>query len=154
MFLSRSLGRKKQRRRERVRLVPTPDSGEDWCDLDDMLGALSQWAASMPWVSEQPGRERDTLTLFMIDCIPLSCHEPWFAITARGDEVEGGPGVVVTLPDRLGPRTFANGWKPRVKTAQRGRYLKDVQLPACEQELLALQQLLKASYASAFDSPG
>jgi hypothetical protein len=87
----------------------------------------------------------------MIECDPLSCRQLWFAITAL-DDAEGGPGVFVTLPDSVVSKGFAGG-TARVEQAERGRYLLDVELPACEQELSALQHLLEARYASAFDSP-
>jgi hypothetical protein len=30
----------------------------------------------MPWVVESPCGARERLKLFVLDCIPLSCHEP------------------------------------------------------------------------------
>jgi hypothetical protein len=107
----------------------------------------------MPWVTEKFCREGETLRLFMIECAPVSCHELWFAVTALSDEVEGGPGVFVTLPDSVVRKGLATGWTPGVGKPDRGSYRLDVELPASERELLALQQLLEASYATAFDSP-
>jgi hypothetical protein len=120
--------------------------------FDDMLGALSLLGGT-PWVADRPCGERETLRLFMIECAPLSCRQLWFAITALGEEGEGGPGIFVTLPDSIVRKGLTSGWTSRAEKPARGRYLLDVELPACEQELLALQQLLEASYATAFDSP-
>jgi hypothetical protein len=121
--------------------------------FDDMLGALYGWAAGTPRVPDRPCRERETIRLFMIECPPLSCRQLWFAITALSEEVEGGPGIFVTLPDSIVRKGLTSGWTSRAEKAKWGHYLVDVELPACEQELLALQQLLEAIYTAAFDSP-
>jgi hypothetical protein len=135
-----------------VGVASTLDRGGDWCDFDDMLAALCGWAANTPWVAEIPCRDRETLNLFMIECAPLSCRQLWFAITALGDEAAGGPGVFVTLPESVMRKGLTSKWTARVEEPESGRYFVDVALPACEPELLALQQLLEASYATAFDS--
>jgi len=104
-------------------------------------------------VAEIPCRDRETLGIFMIECAPLSCRQLWFAITALSEEVEGGPGIFVTLPESVVRNGLTTGWAARDEQPQWGRYFVDVELPACEQELLALQQMLEASYATAFDWP-
>ena len=60
-------------------------------ELDGVLGELRLWAIGMPWVAESPSRDR--LKLFMLECPPLCCHEPWFAISAVDDETDDVPGM-------------------------------------------------------------
>jgi hypothetical protein len=104
-------------------------------------------------VAEIPCRDRQTLRIFMIECAPLSCRQLWFAISALSDEVDGGPGIFVTLPESVVRKGLTSGWNTRVEKLEPELCFVDVELPACEQELLALQQLLEASYATAFGSP-
>ena len=53
-----------------------------------MLDELFLWAIGMPRVVESPLGGKESLRFFMLDCEPLSCREPWFAINEMG--VDGG----------------------------------------------------------------
>jgi hypothetical protein len=88
-------------RRSTERFARNLDPGPGVPDLDDMLGELCVWATGMPWVVESPCGARERLKLFMLDCTPLSCHEPWFAINAIDDNVDDTPGIFVILPDAV-----------------------------------------------------
>ena len=66
---------------------------------------LQLWASGMPWVAESPSGARERLKLFVLDCAPLSCHEPWFAISAVDDDTDDVPGVVVVLSDAFSPES-------------------------------------------------
>jgi hypothetical protein len=120
-------------------------------DLDDMLGELCMWAAAMPWVVESPCGARGTLKLFMLDCSPLSCHEPWFAINTLDGDSEDGPGVLVILPDAMADRATTIGHAAGIKPIGRGRSITAIGLPISGSEFEALQRLLEVTYTAAFE---
>src|ERR1700735_2483208 len=68
-------------------------------DFNDVLSELCVWATGMPWVVESSRGARQKLKLFMLDCTPLSCREPWFAINEVDNDTEDVPGIVVILKD-------------------------------------------------------
>jgi len=78
-------------RRPTVRFTRKLDDAVGLRELDGVLGELRLWAIGMPWVAESPSRDR--LKLFMLECPPLCCHEPWFAISAVDDETDDVPGM-------------------------------------------------------------
>jgi hypothetical protein len=120
-------------------------------DLDDILGELCLWAAGMPWVAESPCGERETLRLFMLDCGPLSCREPWFAINVIDDDTDDGPGIVVILPDAIADRATAIGHAAGIEPIGRGRSITAIGLPTSGSEFQALQRLLEVTYTAAFE---
>jgi hypothetical protein len=138
-------------RRSAARFAPRVDA-VGLPDLDDMLGELCTWATGMPWVVENPCDVRETLKLFMLDCSPLSCHEPWFAINAIDDDTDDGSGILVILPDSIADRATAIGHAVGIETIGRGRSITAIGLPTSENEFQALQRLLEVTYAAAFES--
>jgi hypothetical protein len=120
-------------------------------DLDDMLGELCGWATGMPWVAESPCVARETLKLFVLDCTPLSCHEPWFAINAIDDDTDDGPGIVVILPDAVADRVTAMGCTAGLERIRTRRSIAAIRLPTSAEDFQALQRLLEVTYASAFE---
>lgn len=120
-------------------------------DLDDMLGELCVWATGMPWVVESPCAAREMLKLFVIDCTPLSCHEPWFAINAIDDDTDDGPGIIVILSDAVADRVTAMGRTAGIERIGKRRSITAIGLPTSEEEFQALQRLLEVIYAAAFE---
>jgi hypothetical protein len=119
--------------------------------FDDMLGELCIWATSMPWVVESPCAVRETLKLFVLECTPLACHEPWFAINAIDDDTDDGPGIIVILPDAVADRATATGGRAGIEPIGSRRSITAIGLPTSEKEFQALQRLLEVTYAAAFD---
>jgi hypothetical protein len=120
-------------------------------DLDDMLVDLCIWAAGMPWVVETPCGARGTLKLFMLECSPLSCHEPWFAINPMDGGSEDRPGVLVILPDAMADRATTIGHAAGIEPIGRGRSVTAIGLPISGSEFEALQRLLEVTYTAAFE---
>jgi hypothetical protein len=138
-------------RRSPLRLARNPDAVAGLPDLDDMLRELSAWAIGMPWVVESPCDARETLKLFMLDCAPLSCHEPWFAIHAIEDDPEDGPGIIVILPESVADRVSAIGPTGGLEPIGSRRSITAIGLPTSGEEFQALQRLLEVTYAAAFE---
>lgn len=64
----------------------------------------------MPWVVASSAGTREGVNLLMLDCDPLSCHEPWFAISALDDDTDDVPGIVVIISDTVAERAaFIDG---------------------------------------------
>jgi hypothetical protein len=137
-------------RRSTVRFARNLDPAVGLPDVDDMLGELCVWATSMPWVVESPCGARQGLKLFMLDCTPLSCHEPWFAINAGDDDTEDVPGIVVILSDAVAERATSIGGVAGIVRIGSRRSITAIGLPTSQGEFKALQQLLKVTYAAAF----
>jgi hypothetical protein len=137
-------------RRSTVSFAHNHDASVGLLDVDDMLHDLSVWAAGMPWVVESPCGARERLTLFMLDCTPLSCREPWFAITAINDDADDTPGIVVILSDAVADRATLIDGGAGIARIGRQRSITAVGMPTSEQEFEALQQLLEVTYAAAF----
>jgi|GEM_PF-5097521 hypothetical protein len=121
-------------------------------DLDEMLGQLCVWATGMPWVAESPCTAREMLKLFVLDCTPLSCHEPWFAINSIDDDTDDGPGIIVIFSDAVADRATATGCTGELERIGRRRSITAIGLPTSEEEFQALQRLLEVTYAAAFES--
>ena len=137
-------------RRSTARLVRDPDVVVGLPDLDDVLAELCVWAAGMPWVVESPCDTRDGLKLFMLDCEPLSRHEPWFAINAFDDDTLDSPGIFVSLPNAVADRATSFASWVGIEPIARRRSITAIGLPTCEGEFQALQQLLEITYVAAF----
>jgi hypothetical protein len=139
-------------RRSIGRAVRNLDSAAERPGLGSMLDELCLWAIGMPWVVESPFGARETLRLFMLDCEPLSCREPWFAI----HEVDGlggqGPGVLVILQDALVGRIMAISGSAGIEPIGRGRSITAIGFPTTEEEFQALLELLGITYAAVFES--
>jgi hypothetical protein len=140
-------------RRSTVRFACNQDAAAGLPDLDDMLGELCAWATGMPWVVESPCGPWERLKLFMLDCAPLSCHEPWFAINEVDDETDDASGIVVVLSDAVADRATSIGCGGGITPIGRQRSITAIGLPTSEQEFQALQQLLEVTYAAAFGPP-
>jgi hypothetical protein len=104
----------------------------------------------MPWVVEGPCAARATLKLFMLDCTPLSCQEPWFAINAIEDDTDDGPGIFVILPDAMADRAAAIGCTAERSSSGGPARSPPIALPTSEEEFQALPRLLEVTYAAAF----
>jgi hypothetical protein len=120
-------------------------------ELDGVLGELRLWAIGMPWVVEHPTQER--LKLFMLECPPLCCHEPWFAISTVDDDSDDVPGIVVILSDAIAERATSIGGGAGIARIGGQRSITVIGLPTSEQELQALQRLLEVTYIAAFGPP-
>ncbi len=154
MFASNVLSRRLRLRRLRrsvARFEPKLSAQEGLADFDDMLGELCQWATGMPWVVEKAGTAGETLKLFLVSCNALSCHEPWFAISAFENDLDNGPGIFVVLPDVVADRAAAIGCAAGIEAIGRRRSITAIGLPTSEGEFEALQRLLEVTYAAAFD---
>jgi hypothetical protein len=86
----------------------------------------------------------------MLDCTPLSCHEPWFAINEIDDDTDDAPGIVVVLSDAVADRATSISCGAGIARIGRQRSITAIGLPTSEQEFQALQQLLEVTYAAAF----
>jgi hypothetical protein len=86
----------------------------------------------------------------MLGCAPLSCHEPWFAISAVDDDTDDVPGVVVILSDAVAERATSIGGGAGIARIGRQRSITVIGLPTSEQEFQALQRLLEVTYDAAF----
>ena len=137
-------------RRSTVRSARNLDDAVELWELEGPLGELRQWATGMPWVVEGPSRER--LKLFTLECPPLCCHEPWFAISAVDDDTEDVPGIVVILSDAIAERATSIGGGAGIARIGGQRSITVIGLPTSQQELQALQRLLEVTYAAAFGS--
>ena len=87
----------------------------------------------------------------MLDCDPLSCHEPWFAISALDDDTDDVPGIVVIISDTVAERAaFIDGGAGIARIGGLAP-VAVMRLPTpSEQDLRALQRLLEITYAGAF----
>jgi hypothetical protein len=137
-------------RRSTIRFARNLNAPVGLPDLDDMLGELCVWAKGMPWVVESPCGARERLKLFVLDCTPLSCHEPWFALNAIDDNIDDVPGIFVILPDAVANRATAIGCRAGIEPIGRQRSITAIGFPTSANEFQALQQLLEATYAAAF----
>ena len=133
------------------RSIEVPLGLDDDLDLDDMLEALSGWARSLPFAVELPQPGADPLRRrFVVDCQPLRCREPWFAIGAFNEDDDVDPAVVVVLPTRIAERGADVGWAIRIGELDSDRTIVGVALPTGAGELRGLQGLLEVAYAKAF----
>ena len=141
------------RHRRRRRRSPEASTGlDDLINLDEMLGGLWRWGAGMPWAIEVPGSAQGNFGhRFVVDCPPLDCREPWFAIIGYGAELEDGPEVVVVLPRAIAHQGVAVGWAEHLAEIDECCSITAVALPTTWQELYALQRLLEVAYLAAFD---
>ena len=116
-----------------------------------MLDSLCGWAKSMPWVVVKPS---SVGTLFMIQCGPLSCYEPWFALSELGEGFGAGPGLFVVLPDpdSVARRGLGIDWALGLAELGKQRCLTALELPACPQHMLGLQRELLTAYSCAFEA--
>jgi hypothetical protein len=121
-------------------------------DFEQMLDCLCRWAFSMPWVVETPESGREPNPIFVIDCSELSCHRLWFCIEAANEEWGADQGLYAVLPDALAQRAVASGWAYGLEKVCDARSMTYLELPTCAAELSALQRVLEAGYACAFDS--
>src|ERR1700722_3011118 len=137
-------------RRSTARFVRDLDAAVGLPGLDDLLRELSLWANGMPWVVESPCDAREPLKLFMLDCAPLSCHEPWFAINAIEEDPDDVPGIIVILPEAVADRATAIGCRLGFEPTGRRRSLTAIGFPTSGEEFQALQRLLEVTYAAAF----
>jgi hypothetical protein len=137
-------------RRSTVCIARNLDEAARLPELDGMLGELQLWAIGMPWVAQSRSGARERLKLFVLDCAPLSCHEPWFAISAVDDDTDDVPGVVVVLSDAVAERATSIGGGAGIAPIGRQRSITVIGLPTSEQELRALQRLLEVTYNAAF----
>ena len=154
MFASSALTRRLRLRRLRrsvARFEPKLGAVRGLSDFDDVLGELYRWAIGMPWVVERPSTARETLRLFVVNCGPLSCHEPWFAINAIDDDIDHGPGIFVILPDAVADRAKAIGCAAGIEPIGKQRSITAIGLPTSEGEFEALQRLLEVTYSEVFD---
>jgi hypothetical protein len=139
-------------RRNRRRLPEASAGLEDLIDLDEMLGALWRWGTGMPWVVELTASAQGTFGYrFVVDCPPLDCREPWFAITAYGAGLESGPEVLVVLPRAIADQGVAVGWAEHIAKIDEQCSVTAVALPTTPEELCGLQKLLEVAYVAAFD---
>jgi hypothetical protein len=138
-------------RRSTARFAQNPEAVLGLPDLDDMLRELHVWANGMPWVVESPSDARETLNLFMLDCAPLSCHEPWFAINAIEEDSDDVPGIIVILPEALADRASAIGCMTGIEPIGRRRSITAIGFPTSGEEFETLQRLLEVTYAAAFE---
>jgi hypothetical protein len=153
MFDSHVLTRRlrlRRLRRSTVRSARNFDPAGGIPDLDDTLDDLCIWATGIPWVIESACGARERLMLFVLDCPPLSRHEPWFAISAIDDSIDDGPGIVVILPDAVADRATVIGGRVGIEPIGKRRSITAIALPASEKEFQALQKLLEVTYAAAF----
>ncbi|HVM66021.1 MAG TPA: hypothetical protein VMU14_14240 [Acidimicrobiales bacterium] len=140
-----------RRLRDLQRSIEVPLGLDDDVDLDDVLAALCGWAASLPFALELPRPDLDPLRRrFVVDCPPLGCREPWFAIGAFSTDHDVDPAVVVVLPPRLADRGASVGWAVRIGELDSGRAIVGVALPTSAGELRGLQGLLEVAYTKAF----
>jgi hypothetical protein len=137
-------------RRSTVRFASNLDAAAGPLELADVLRELSVWATGMPWVVESSCGARERLRLFMLDCAPLSCHEPWFAINAVDDDTDDVSGIVVILSDAVAERATSIGGGAGIARIGRQHSITSIGLPTSEQEFQALQQLLEVTYVAAF----
>jgi hypothetical protein len=128
-----------------------PRERDESTDLDDILAALCQWGASLPWVEEVPCPEMAGLKVrFRIECEPLRCKEPWFAILAVSEDVVNEPEVMVVLPEHIAQRGVSVGWAAGAFGIGDERAIANLPLPNTTEQLRALEQLLETSYCAAF----
>jgi hypothetical protein len=90
------------------------------------------------------------MKLFMLDCTPLSCHEPWFAINEADDGTEDAPVIVVILSDTVAEKATSIYRGAGIARIGRLRSITAIGMPTSEQEFQALQQLLEVTYVAAF----
>jgi hypothetical protein len=155
MKTSSSKGSFSRRLRKLLRSAEAPLGFNDLPDLDDMVGVLCHWAASLPWVSEVRGPvDGEEERCFTIDCPPLVCSGPWFGLRVYGHDLDNGPEVLVVLPDRVAHRGVALGWATDAREIGRGRSTARLALPTTPPELAALQRLLMIAYSTAFPGTG
>jgi hypothetical protein len=140
-----------RRLRDLQRSIEVPLGLDDDVDFDDVLAALCGWAASLPFALELPRPDVDPLRRrFVVDCPPLGCREPWFAIGTFTADDDSDPAVVVVLPARLAERGVSVGWAVRIGELDGGRTIAGVALPTTPGELHGLQGLLEVAYTKAF----
>jgi hypothetical protein len=121
-------------------------------DFDWTLEPLCQWAIGMPWVTERVSSDPETLRQFMINCRPLSCHEPWFAIMSHIGRQADWVEPIVVLPETVARRGFATGWPIVSEKFAEARPHIGLEMPICPVEFAALQQMLTAGYCWTFAS--
>jgi hypothetical protein len=137
-------------RRSTVRFARNLDDAVGLRELDGLLGELRQWANGMPWVVESSPGAQERLNLFMLDCAPLSCHQPWFAVSALDDDTDDVPRIVVILSDRIAERVTSIDGGAGLARIGGQRSITVIGLPTSEHELQALQRLLGVTYTAAF----
>ena len=137
-------------RRSTVRFARNLDDAVELRELEGLLGELRQWATGMPWVVESDPGVGERVDLFVLHCAPLSCHEPWFAITALDDDTDDLPGIVAILSDTVAERAALMDGGAGIARIGRQRSITVMGLPTSDQDLRALQRLLEITYTSAF----
>jgi hypothetical protein len=120
---------------------------------DDILDELCPWGASMPWVVEPDGSEREGSRRFVVDCELLHCRQPWFALSRLDEHFDDGLRVLVAVPRRIARRGAALARDGSVIELDGDRAIVDLALPTTTAELCALQQFLLLAYSAAFGSP-
>jgi hypothetical protein len=143
------------RRLRRVRSSPEALlRGDKFVELDDIAGALCEWARSLPWVTELPAAEPvGAMCRFNIDCSALACGERWFAVVALAPDVDA-PEVLVVLPDTVARRGVRLGWAADCIGLGGDSALASLPIPTTFQELRALEHLLELAYSAAFRRAG
>jgi hypothetical protein len=149
MFLKRQRARRLRRRQRSAGTMPGLD---DWTDLDEMIGAVCDWAVSLPWVVDRTLTDAPSPHQFVIDCPVLSCRQPWFAVDATSDELQDGPELIVVLPNSIAHRGGLNGLAVRTVQVDGCRSIAAVAVPSNARELCAVQALLTATYSGTFPS--
>jgi hypothetical protein len=137
-------------RRSTVRVARKLDDAVELRELEGLLGELRQWATGMPWVVESSPGVGERLNLFVLDCAPLSCHEPWFAISALDDDTDDVPGIVVILSDAVAERAALIDGGAGFARIGSQRSITVMRLPTSEQDFRALRLLLEITYTAAF----
>ena len=128
-----------------------PRERNESTELDVILAALCEWGASLPWVEEMPCPDTAGLKVgFRIECEPLRCKEPWFAILTLSDDLVNEAEVMVVLPEHIAHRGVSVGWAAGAFGIGDERAIANLPLPTMAEQLRALEQLLEAAYSAAF----
>ena len=128
-----------------------PRERDESTDLDVILAALCQWGTSLPWVEEMPCPDTAGLKVgFRIECEPLRCKEPWFAILTLSDDLVNEAEVMVVLPEHIAHRGVSVGWAAGAFGIGDERAIANLPLPTTADQLRALEQLLETAYSAAF----
>jgi hypothetical protein len=117
---------------------------------DDILDELCAWGASLPWVVELDGSERDGSRRFVVDCELLHCRQSWFALSRLDEHFDDGPRVLVAASRHIARRGAALARDGSVIELDGDRAIVDLALPTTSAELCALQQFLVLAYSAAF----
>jgi hypothetical protein len=128
-----------------------PRERNESTELDVILAALCEWGASLPWVEGMPCPETAGLKVrFRIECEPLRCREPWFAILTASDDLVNEAEVMVVLPEHIAHRGVSVGWAAGAFGIGDERAIANLPLPTTADQLRALEQLLETAYSAAF----